>query len=105
MGACLDAVRAQGVRIEEVTLVGGGAKWACARSLSPSLLGVPVRVPPADEYVAIGAARQAAWVLAGGEEPPAWRIDDVESLSAEPDPRVRAAYEEAAALAVQRFAP
>ena len=27
MGTCLDAVRAQGVRIEEVTLVGGGAKW------------------------------------------------------------------------------
>ena len=105
MGACLDAVRAQGVRIEEVTLVGGGAKWACVRSLSPSVLGVPVRVPPAGEYVAVGAARQAAWVLAGGDGPPAWRIDGVERLSAAPDPAVRAAYEAAAALVAQRFAP
>ena len=71
MGACLDAVRAQGVRIEEVTLVGGGAKWAAVRSLAPSILGVPVRVPPPGEYVAVGAARQAAWVLAGGDGPPA----------------------------------
>ena len=105
MGACLDAVRAQGVRIEEVTLVGGGAKWACVRSLSPSVLGVPVRVPPAGEYVAVGAARQAAWALAGGDGPPAWRIDGVERLSAAPDPAVRAAYEAAAALVAQRFAP
>ena len=105
MGACLDAVRAQGVRIEEVTLVGGGAKWACVRSLSPSVLGVPVRVPPAGEYVAVGAARQAAWVLAGGDGPPAWGIDGVERLSAEPDPAVRAAYDRAAALVAQRFAP
>ena len=105
MGACLDAVRAQGVRIEEVTLVGGGAKWASVRSLSPSVLGVPVRVPPAGEYVAVGAARQAAWVLAGGDGPPAWGIDGVERLSAAPDPAVRAAYEAAAALVAQRFAP
>ena len=105
MGACLDAVRAQGVRIEEVTLVGGGAKWTCVRSLSPSVLGVPVRVPPAGEYVAVGAARQAAWVLAGGDGPPAWGIDGVERLSAAPDPAVRAAYEAAAALVAQRFAP
>ena len=105
MGACLDAVRAQGVRIEEVTLVGGGAKWASVRSLSPSVLGVPVRVPPAGEYVAVGAARQAAWVLAGGDGPPAWGIDGVERLSAAPDPAVRAAYEAAAARVAQRFAP
>jgi xylulokinase len=31
-----------------------------------------VVVPPAGEYVADGAARQAAWVLAGGDMPPAW---------------------------------
>jgi xylulokinase len=31
-----------------------------------------VRVPPAGEYVADGAARQAAWVLSGAAAPPAW---------------------------------
>ena len=98
MGACLDAVRAQGVAIEAVSLVGGGVRWASARQLAPAVLGVPVDVPPADEYVAIGAARQAAWVLAGGEEPPAWEIAGVEHLTAEPAPEVRAAYDAAAAL-------
>ena len=74
MGACLDAVRAQGVAIEAVSLVGGGVRWASARQLAPAVLGVPVDVPPADEYVAVGAARQAAWALAGGGETPAWGI-------------------------------
>jgi xylulokinase len=29
-------------------------------------------VPEAAEYVALGAARQAAWALSGAAEPPAW---------------------------------
>jgi len=31
-----------------------------------------VAVPEAAEYVALGAARQAAWALSGAAEPPAW---------------------------------
>lgn len=104
MGACLDAVRAQGVTIDAVAIVGGGVKWACAKELSPSVLGVPVEVPPAGEYVAIGAAKQAAWVLAGGEEPPAWPITGTEHLEAEPTPAVRAAYDVAAARVAAQFA-
>ena len=30
--------------------------------------------PATDEYVAIGAARQAAWVLSGEAEPPTWQL-------------------------------
>ena len=101
MGACLDAVRAQGVAIEAVSLVGGGVKWVSARKLAPAVLGVPVDVPPADEYVAVGAARQAAWALAGGEEPPAWEIVGVEHLTAAPAPEVRAAYDRAAGAAAR----
>ena len=101
MGACLDAVRAQGVAIEAVSLVGGGVKWVSARKLAPAVLGVPVDVPPADEYVAVGAARQAAWALAGGEEPPAWEIAGVEHLTAAPAPEVRAAYDRAAGAAAR----
>ena len=33
---------------------------------------MPVLVPAPEEYVALGAARQAAWALAGTDEPPAW---------------------------------
>ena len=48
--------------------------------------------PATDEYVAIGAARQAAWVLSGETEPPAWQltIDGVET--GEPTEAVYEAY-------------
>jgi xylulokinase len=42
------------------------------RRIAPTVFGVPVVVPEPGEYVADGAARQAAWVLAGGSEPPVW---------------------------------
>lgn len=98
MGACLDAVRAQGVDISEVAIVGGGVKWRSAKELSPAVLGVPVDVPPAGEYVAIGAAKQAAWILDGGAEPPAWELAGAEHLTAPAQPEVRAAYDKAAAV-------
>ena len=89
--------RAQGVDIAEVALVGGGVKWVSARTLAPAVLGVPVDVPEPGEYVADGAAKQAAWVLAGGQEPPVWELAGVEHLEADPLPQVRAAYDAAAA--------
>src|SRR4051794_2621901 len=60
----LDALRDQGVRCDRVLLVGGGARSAAVRRLAPGILGLPVEVPEPGEYVADGAARQAAWVLA-----------------------------------------
>ncbi|MCT1442838.1 hypothetical protein [Corynebacterium glucuronolyticum] len=36
------------------------------------MFGVDVLVPEPGEYVAMGAARQAAWVLSGQALPPAW---------------------------------
>lgn len=98
MGACVDAVRAQGVEVAEVSIVGGGVKWVSAKTLAPAVLGVPVDVPEPGEYVANGAAKQAAWILVGGEEPPAWGLAGVEHLTAEAQPQVRAAYDAAAAL-------
>ena len=43
-------------------LIGGGAKSEALRRIAPAVFGVPVVVPPAGEYVADGAARQAAYV-------------------------------------------
>ncbi|MFF5264990.1 xylulokinase [Actinomadura viridis] len=63
---------AQGVRPRRVLLIGGGARSAAVRALAPALFGTPVTVPEPAEYVALGAARQAAWALAGTPEPPAW---------------------------------
>jgi xylulokinase len=70
----VDAIRAQGVPVERVLLIGGAAASTAVRHVAPALLGVPVSLPEPGEYVALGAARQAAWVLAGGAEPPVWPV-------------------------------
>ena len=64
LAAGLDAVRALGVPITRALLIGGGAQSAAVREIAPQVLGVPVEVPEPAEYVAVGAARQAAAVLA-----------------------------------------
>lgn len=66
LGAGLDALRADGVPLHRALLIGGGAQSPAVRAIAPAVLGIPVEVPPAGEYVALGAARQAAAVLAGG---------------------------------------
>ena len=87
----LDAVREQGVEIRRILLIGGGAVSPAVRALAPALFGAPVTVPDPAEYVALGAARQAAWVLAGGSVPPEWPVAGV-TVSNEATPEVRAAY-------------
>jgi xylulokinase len=58
----------------------------------PSLFDAPVLVPPG-EYVADGAARQAAWLLSGDPEPPEWRQTvPPRTLEAPPTPHVHEAY-------------
>ncbi len=61
----LDALLAHGATADRVLLVGGGAASPAVQQLAPTVLGRPVHVPPAGEYVALGAARQAAWTLTG----------------------------------------
>lgn len=61
----LDAIRGLGVPVERALLVGGGAQSEAVRRIAPLILGVPVEVPEPNEYVALGAARQAASVLLG----------------------------------------
>ncbi|GAA3991933.1 xylulokinase [Allokutzneria multivorans] len=70
----LDALRRQGVEARRVLLVGGAARSAAVRAVAPLLFGLPVEVPEPAEYVALGAARQAAWALSGAAEPPTWAI-------------------------------
>jgi len=74
----LDAVRDQGVVVSRVLLIGGAAQNPGVRSIAAQLFENPVVVPAPGEYVADGAAVQAAWSLTGAR--PEWRI----SLAAEP---------------------
>lgn len=97
LGVGIEAQRAQGVAIEGVTLIGGGSKASLVRALAPAILGVPVEVPAPGEYVALGAARQAAWVLAGGDQPPRWDAAGAERFEAEPTPWIQQRYNRVAA--------
>ena len=88
----VDAVRALGTPVERIILVGGAARSQAVREVASAVLGLPVTVPAPGEYVARGAARQAAWVLAGGAEPPAWPLSDAIDTQVTPTPQVRARY-------------
>jgi xylulokinase len=68
----IDCLRSCGLTPSRVVLTGGAAKSEAVRSIAPSVFGLPVVVPEAAEYVALGAARQAAWALAGTASPPSW---------------------------------
>ncbi|HEX4833978.1 MAG TPA: xylulokinase [Trebonia sp.] len=81
-----------GVRPRRIVLIGGGARSEAIRALAPAIFGVPVTVPEAGQDVALGAARQAAWALAGGEQPPQWPARPSRTFEAAPQPAVREQY-------------
>src|SRR5579859_5813832 len=82
-----------GIIAQRVVLIGGAARSEAVRRIAPAIFGVPVTVPPPAEYVALGAARQAAWALSGAAEPPSWsRADTSAEYTAEPDLVVRERY-------------
>ncbi|WP_438296187.1 xylulokinase [Streptomyces sp. HUAS TT7] len=97
MADALDELRGQGVAVNRLLLIGGAAKAPVVGEVAAGLFGMPVTVPHPDEYVALGAARQAAWALNGTPEPPSWR--SAEGVEVAPPvkgdatgQRVRAAY-------------
>jgi len=96
----LDALVEQGVPVERVILVGGGARSEAVRQIAPMIFARPVTVPEAGEYVADGAARQAAWVHTGTL--PTWQLADVATFEGEPTPAVRARYAEVRDLTASR---
>lgn len=78
MAGALEHVRGTGARIDSLILVGGGAKSTALREILPAVLGVPIDLPRPGEYVALGAALQAARVL--DPTTPAWPVHVVERL-------------------------
>jgi xylulokinase len=98
----LDAMIAHGTTVNRIILVGGGARSEAVRRLAPTVFGRPVLVPPPGEYVADGAARQAAWVLSGEPQPPDWTAGQVEVHEADAVAQVRERYAEARASVLDR---
>lgn len=102
VAAGLDALVQQGVSVSAVRLIGGAAPSEAVRRIAPTVFGVPVQVPAPGEYVADGAARQAAWVLSGDPEPPVWPLASLETYEGTPTPGLRERYAEAATWFIDR---
>lgn len=86
----LDALRAQGVVAERILLVGGAAQNPAVSAVAAQVFEVPVVVPIPGEYVARGAAVQAAWTLTGTR--PEWALPVVATPAVDFRPVIRQQY-------------
>lgn len=86
----LDAVRAVGVEARRILLIGGAAQNRAVSAIAAQVFDVPVVVPEPGEYVARGAAVQAAWVATGAR--PDWIVPLSASSASDHHPVIRAQY-------------
>lgn len=86
----VDALIELGVSVNRVLIIGGAAKNPAIPVIASALLGREVVLPPAGEYVANGAAKQAAWALLG--EMPTWDLGKVSHHSSPSTPDVMDRY-------------
>jgi xylulokinase len=85
-------VAGTGVTPRRIVLIGGAARSEAIRQVAPAIFGVPVSVPEPAQDVALGAARQAAWALAGTETMPEWPARPALTFEAAALPHVREQY-------------
>jgi xylulokinase len=86
----LDAVRAQGVVAQRILLIGGAAQNPAVAAIAAQVFEVPVVVPTPGEYVAAGAAVQAAWALSRTR--PSWPVETAAEPAPDTRPEIRAQY-------------
>lgn len=58
-----DVIVGEGLQVESISLIGGAAANKAVQVIASEIFGVPVEVPAPGEYVALGAAKQAASIL------------------------------------------
>lgn len=88
----VDSLVSLGVAVNRIVLIGGAARNTAVSSIASSLFGREIVIPPAGEYVADGAARQAAWALLGGPEAPHWNLGEVSRVHRPATPEVIEQY-------------
>lgn len=79
----LAALQDLGYPARRLLLIGGAVQNPAVQKIASQVFDLPVVVPSPGEYVARGAAVQAAWALTGAR--PAWPV----SLAAAPEPDFR----------------
>ncbi|MEY2698730.1 MAG: hypothetical protein RL720_686 [Actinomycetota bacterium] len=100
LNAGLQALIDSGVACSRVFLVGGAAASRAVQVSAGEVFGVPVVVAQPGEYVANGAARQAAEALLGSA--PNWPIETVATVNTPAVPKITDQYNKAARFAAQR---
>ena len=73
-----EALKKTGFTPKRILLIGGAAKNPAVQNIAAEMFNSAITIPPAGEYVADGAARQAAWALTG--KLPNWQIGDVKTV-------------------------
>ncbi|MFD1715407.1 xylulokinase [Amnibacterium flavum] len=92
----LDAVRAVGLREKRVLLIGGAAQNDAVQAIAAQVFDAQVEIPEPGEYVASGAAVQAAWALTGVR--PEWSVSIIARPASDTRPEIREAYAAARAI-------
>jgi xylulokinase len=93
----LKALTDLGITARRVILVGGGARSEAVQHVVAAIFGLPVSVPEIGEYVADGAARQAAGALLGAF--PRWESSEGKTVEAGATAEVLQRYRVAASFA------
>lgn len=90
----MEAILSAGVAAKRALLVGGSAQNPAVQAIAAQVFDVPVEVPEPGEYVAAGAAVQAAWALTGAR--PTWPLAVVAAPAKDTRPAIMEAYSAAA---------
>ncbi|MVA76300.1 xylulokinase [Auraticoccus sp. F435] len=86
----VEAVQRVGVEARRVLAIGGAARSRALPRIAAEVFDSTVELPAPGEYVALGAAFQAAWVLTG--ERPRWDRSVTESHPSQHQPVIRRQY-------------
>lgn len=86
----LDAIRSHGPAAARILLVGGAAQNPAVATIAGQVFDVPVVVPEPGEYVALGAAAEAAWALSGTR--PSWPVRIAAEPAVDHHPVIRDQY-------------
>ena len=85
----VDVLTGHGVPIERIILIGGASASKAVQVIAPTVFGQPVFIAEPGEYVADGAARQAAQLLGTGDD---WAPVAGFSVEGDAAPHVRDRY-------------
>lgn len=86
----LAALEHAGVTPSRILLIGGAAQNPAVQAIAAQVFELPVTVPTPGEYVALGAARQAAWALSGTL--PRWPVSLAGAPAPDYSPIIREQY-------------